>query len=145
MFNNRETPLTIAPLWCDNSPSKRDSIFMIPPDDDSKQAAPACDVDLKTRAIRFLGCADREAMISAAEKRAAAVSGMIGAHTGFTNRQRQRMNRERNFLHWWRSTDWQDYKPVPQGLQLYRDRCGHCRTTVITLQPNGHWNHQVVL
>jgi len=118
---------------------------MVPSDDDSKQAVPGCEVDLKTRTIRFLGCADEKAMTSAADKRVAALSGRISAPHGFTNRQRREMNRERNFLQWCRSTDWQDYKPESRVSQAYRERCAQGRTCEITLQPDGKWSHRVVL
>jgi hypothetical protein len=74
---------------------------VIPPDDDSKQAAPGCDVDLKTRAIRFLGCKDQEAMIRAAENRAALVTSQLDARSGLTNRERRALSNERNILRRW--------------------------------------------
>jgi hypothetical protein len=43
-------------------------------------------------------------MIRAADKRVAALSDMIGARSGFTNRQRRGLNQERNFLHQWRAS-----------------------------------------
>lgn len=119
---------------------------MIPPDDDSKQAATGCDVDLKTRAIRFLDCADREAMISAAEKRVAALSSMIGARRGFTNRQRQRMNRERNFLRKWRSDwPWRDEVTTLAIEKHLRGPAAARAPVLISFQPDGKWSYQVVL
>ena len=118
---------------------------MIPPDNASKQAVPGCDVDLKTRAIRFLGCADREAMISAAEKRVAALSDMIAARSGFTNRQRREMNRERNFLHKWRAA-W-PWRGNGEKLAIEKHLRGleASSPVVITFQPDGKWSYRIVL
>jgi hypothetical protein len=119
---------------------------MIPQDDDSKQAAPGCDVDLKTRAIRFLGCEDQEAMIRAAEHRLAALSDMIGAHSGFTNRQRQGMNRERNFLRRWCSTwPWHGHDTSLAIEKHLRGPAATSAPVVISFQPDGNWSHRVVL
>ena len=74
---------------------------MVPPDDDSKQAVPACEVNLKTRAIRFLGCEDQEAMISAAENRFALVTSQLDARSGLTSRERRALSNERNILCRW--------------------------------------------
>ena len=115
---------------------------MVPPDDDTKQAAPGCEVDLKTRAIRFIACEDQEAMISVAEKRVAALSDMIAARSGFTNRQRREMNRERNFLHKWRAA-WHNGEKLAiekllRGLEA-------SSPVVITFQPDGKWSYRIVL
>lgn len=119
---------------------------MIPPDDDSKQAAPGCEVDLKTRAIRFLGCEDQEAMISAAENRVAALSSMIGARSGFTNRQRQGMNRERNFLRKWRyAWPWQDNGTALAVEKHLRGPAAARAPVVISFHPDGKWSYQLVL
>jgi hypothetical protein len=117
---------------------------MIPPDDDSKQAALGCEVDLKTRAIRFLGCEGQEAMIRAAEHRLAALSDMIGAHSGFTNRQRQGMNRERNFLRRWCST-WHKQGTTLAIEKHLRGPAATRAPVVISFQPDGKWSHRVVL
>jgi hypothetical protein len=119
---------------------------MVPPDDDSKQAVPGYDVDLKTRAIRFLGCKDQEAMISAAENRVAALSSMIGARSGFTNRERRGMNRERNCLHRWCSTwSWQGDGATLAIEKHLRGPAAARAPVLISFQPDGKWSYQVVL
>jgi hypothetical protein len=60
-----------------------------------------CGVDLATKGIRFIGCGGHEAMIGAAEKRLAVVTGQLSAKTGLTNRERRVLNRERNLLSYW--------------------------------------------
>jgi hypothetical protein len=103
---------------------------MIPPDDDSKQAAAGCEVDLKTRAIRFLGCEDQEAMIRAAEHRLAASSDMIGARSGFTNRDRRALNQEIKILRRWLSPD----AKTPEQRRRALNRLRNQRRAITTNQ-----------
>jgi hypothetical protein len=103
---------------------------MIPPDDDSKQAAPGCEVDLKTRAIRFLGCEDQEAMMSVAENRVAALSSMIGARSGFTNRERRALNKEVRILRGWLSPD----AKTPEQRRRALNRLRNQRRAITTNQ-----------
>jgi hypothetical protein len=74
---------------------------MCPPDDDSCKPLPSCEVDLEAKTIRFFACRDQEAMISAAEKRFALVTGQLDARSGLTNRERRALNREANILRRW--------------------------------------------
>jgi hypothetical protein len=61
----------------------------------------ACEVDLKTKEIRFAGCEDDNAMIGMAEERLAAVTRQLGAKSGLTNRERRELSREANILRRW--------------------------------------------
>jgi hypothetical protein len=85
-------------------------------------------------------------MISAAENRVAALSSLIGARGGFTNRQRQRMNRERNFLRRWCSTwSWQDDGTTLAIEKHLRGPAAARAPVLISFQPDGKWSYQVVL
>jgi hypothetical protein len=118
---------------------------MIPPDNDACKPLPGCEVDLKTRAIRFIACEDQEAMIRAEEKRVAALSDMIAARSGFTNRQRREMNRERNFLHKWRAA-W-PWRGNGEKLAIEKHLRGLAAGSpvLITFQPDGKWSYRIVL
>ena len=96
----------------------------------SKQAAPGCEVDLKTRAIRFLGCEDQEAMISAAEKRVALVTSQLDERSGLTNRERRALNREANILRRWLSPD----AKTPEQRRRALNRLRNQRRAIMTNQ-----------
>jgi hypothetical protein len=100
-----------------------------------------CEVDLENKQIRFTGdsLGDHRA---AAEKRVAALSDMIGARCGFTNRQRRRMNRERNFLHKWRST-WRNSQTL--FIEKHLRGLEENSPVEISFQPDGEWSYRVVL
>ena len=117
---------------------------MIPPDNDACKPLPGCDVDLKTRAIRFVACEDQGAMTRAAEKRVAALSDMIGARSGFTNRQRREMNRERNFLHKWQA-NWLWRNGEKLAIEKLLRGLEASSPVVITFQPDGKWSYRIVL
>lgn len=97
---------------------------------DSKQAAPGCELNLKTRAIRFLGCEDQEAMIRAAEKRFALVTSHLDAHSGLTNRERRALNREANILHRWLFPD----AKTPGERRRALNILGNQRRAIMTTQ-----------
>jgi hypothetical protein len=59
-----------------------------------------CEVDLAAKTIRF-DCEDHEAQRTAVEKRIAQLTSMVNARSGWTNRGRRALNRERRFLLRW--------------------------------------------
>ena len=59
-----------------------------------------CTVDLATKTIRFEGCKDREARCDAVKARIALLEDMMARPSGFTNRERRAMRREKNLLEW---------------------------------------------
>jgi hypothetical protein len=84
-------------------------------------------------------------MIRAAEKRVAALSDMIGARSGFTNRQRTRLNRERNFLQKWRAS-W-PWGRNSQALVVEKHLRGLPASSPVEIrfQPDGEWSYRLVV
>src|SRR6266480_3797385 len=83
---------------------------------------PGCEVDLRTKTIRFFGCEDQQAMISAVEKRLALVTSQLRSRSGLTNRERRALSNEGNVLRRWLSTEFEtpDSPEVKKSLNNLR-------------------------
>jgi hypothetical protein len=60
-----------------------------------------CEVDLGTKIIRFFGCEDDKAKVSAVEKRLALVTSQLRTRSGLTNKERRALSNEGNVLRRW--------------------------------------------
>jgi hypothetical protein len=77
---------------------------------------PGCELDLRTKAIRFFGCEDEKSNVNAVEKRLALVTSQ---RSGLTNKKRRALNREANILRRWLSPDARtsDWRSRLKGLK----------------------------
>jgi hypothetical protein len=80
-----------------------------------------CEVDLATKKIRF-DCEDHAAQRTAAEKRIAQLSSMMGAPSGWTSRERREMSRERNILRAWLSPNTYLKRCEARGVRILAKR-----------------------
>jgi hypothetical protein len=92
---------------------------------------PGCEVNLRTKAIRFFGCEDDKAKINAVEKHLAEVTRQLKARSGLTNKERRALNREANILRRW-------LEPKA-SLKMDRRVLKSIRNLGLSITPNRRW------
>jgi hypothetical protein len=85
---------------CDSKPYFFKGMLELDVNSAGKLPAAVCEVDLATKTIHF-GCEDYAAQRDAAAKRIAQLTKLLNARSGWTNRGRRALNRERRFLLRW--------------------------------------------